>query len=500
MIRRPRLYDWQIVGLYTGKIVVGVGLLMIIPLITGIIFREWSAVIDFTIGMLAALTVGFGFQFVCQTDREMNWMHGLVTTAFSWLVVTTVGAGPHYLSGHFNSFLDAMFDLMSGFTTTGLYLLQDLDHISNALNMWRHIISYAGGQGIIVIALTFLIRGTSGAFMMYVGEGKDEKLLPNVIQTARAIWVVSLTYLVIGTTILTAVNYIDGLGPVRSVLHGMWLFMSSWSTGGFAPQSMNVLFYHSTTIELVTMVIFIIGSFNFALHWAVWNGDRREIYRNVEIVSFSITLFLTVSLAIFALMQTEVLSGIMPLFRKGFYQVISGHTGTGLTTLNGGQMVRQWGPLAMLAITIAMTIGGSVASTCGGIKGMRMGIIAKSFIAEIRHFVMPESTVAFERIHHLKTRVIEDKQVRSAMMVVLAFVVMHLGGAMLGVLYDYSFVQALFESVSAGTTTGLSVGITNPSMPILLKVYYILAMWAGRLEFMAVFALVGFFAAVAKGR
>lgn len=131
---------------------------------------------------------------------------------------------------------------------------------------------------------------------------------------------------------------------------------------------------------------------------------------------------------------------------------------------------------------------------------MRMGIIAKSFIAEIRHFVMPESTVAFERIHHLKTRVIEDKQVRSAMMVVLAFVVMHLGGAMLGVLYDYSFVQALFESVSAGTTTGLSVGITNPSMPILLKVYYILAMWAGRLEFMAVFALVGFFAAVAKGR
>ncbi|MCK4267683.1 MAG: TrkH family potassium uptake protein [Actinomycetia bacterium] len=500
MIRKPKLDDWKIVGFYTGKIIVGIGLLMTIPLVTGIVFREWSAVIDFFIGILAALTVGFGFQLVCQTKREMNWMHGLVTTAFSWLVATFIGAMPHFLSGHFSTFLDAYFDLMSGFTTTGLYLIQDLDHVSNALNMWRHVVSYAGGQGIIVIALAFLIRGTSGAFMMYVGEGKDEKLLPNVIQTARAIWVVSLTYLFFGTIILTVVNYSEGLNPVRSFLHGLWIFMSAWSTGGFAPQSLNIFYYHSFTIEIVTMIIFIIGSLNFVLHWSVWNGKPREIYRNIEIVSFTITLSITLGLVLIALMQTEALSGVMSLFRKGFYLVASAHTGTGLTSLNGAQLVRSWGPLAMLAITIAMTIGGSAASTCGGIKGMRVGIIAKNFVGEIRRFVVPESAITFQRIHHIKNRIIEDKQVRAAMLIVIAFVTMHLGGAVLGVLYRYPFVQALFESVSAGTTTGLSVGITNPSMPLALKSYYILAMWAGRLEFMAVFALAGFLFAVARGK
>ena len=110
-----------------------------------------------------------------------------------------LGALPHYLSGHEGSYLDAMFDVMSGYTTTGLYLLQDLDHISYGLNMWRHLLTYAGGQGIVVIALTFLFKGTAGAYKVYVGEGKDERLLPNVVQTARAIWLVSLTYLVVGT-------------------------------------------------------------------------------------------------------------------------------------------------------------------------------------------------------------------------------------------------------------------------------------------------------------
>jgi trk system potassium uptake protein len=500
MFRRPKLQDWQIVGLYTGKIIVGVGLMMLVPIVTGMVFAEWSVVLDFIIGILVALTVGFGLQLLCETKREMNWMHGLVTAAASWLVAMVVAAVPGYLSGHYGSYLDASFDLMSGFTTTGLYLLQDLDHISNGLNMWRHLLTYAGGQGIIVVALTFLIRGTSGAFMMYVGEGKDEKLLPNIIQTARAIWLVSLTFLALGTVLLSAANFIEGMDPVRSVLHGLWIYMSSWSTGGFAPQSYSVLYYHSLMIETLTMVFFIIGSFNFALHWAVWTGNRREIYRNVEIISFVSTLFIIVSLGTYGLMQVEALSGTAAFFRTGFYQFASAHTATGLITIYSGQFVNQWGVLAMIASIIAMAIGGSAASTAGGIKGMRLGIIFKSFVTDIRRLMLPESTVVLQKIHHIKTLVIEDKQVRAAMTVMLAFIFMHLTGAILGTIYGYSFIEALFESVSAGSTSGLSVGITSPDMPALLKVYFILAMWAGRLEFVAVFALIGFVARIVRGR
>jgi len=500
MITRPKLSDWRIIGLYTGKIIVGLGLMMLIPLLVGVVFGEWTAVIDFMIGISIALTVGNGLQLICRTNREMTWMHGLVTVAFSWIIAVIVGAVPHYLSGHYSTYLDAVFDLMSGITTTGLYLIQDLDHISYSLNMWRHLLTYIGGQGIVVVALTFLIRGTSGAFMMYVGEGKDEKLLPNVIQTARAIWIISLTYMVLGTVALTAANLFEGMAFVRAFLHGWWIFMASWSTGGFAPQSYNILYYHSLLVEILTMVLFINGSFNFALHWAVWNGNRREIYRNIEIVSFLSTLFIAVTLGTYALMQIDAFQGTMALFRTSFYQIVSAHTGTGLTNMYPGQFTAQWGSAAMLAVIIAMALGGSAASTAGGFKAMRVGIIFKSFVAEIRRLMSPESAVLINRIHHIKDRLIGDNQIRAAMTIMLSYILIYLAGGVLGTFYGFTFTEALFESVSAGATVGLSAGVTSPSMPEVLKLYYIFVMWIGRLEFIAVFALIGFAARVVRGR
>src|SRR5512138_1416004 len=290
MILRPRTDDFRIIGLYTGKVIIGVGLLMVVPLVTSLLFAEWNPALEFLIGMGACLAFGYLMEAMCQTTRDLSWSHGLVVASLSWFVATLLGAIPHWLSGHFGSYLDACFDLMSGYTTTGLYLIQDLDHISHGLNTWRHLLTYVGGQGIVVVALTFLFKGTSGAYKVYVGEGKDERLLPNVIQTARAIWLVSLVYLAVGTLVLWVTALGLGQGPARGLLHAAWIFMGAWSTGGFAPQSYNTLYYHSLVFEMATMVIFVLGSFNFALHWALWTGDRREIRRNIEMVSFFVTM------------------------------------------------------------------------------------------------------------------------------------------------------------------------------------------------------------------
>ena len=162
MILRPRFADYKVIGLYTGKVVIGVGLLMLVPLATALCFGEWNPAIDFLIGIGACFAFGFGTEALCQTRQDLNWAHGLVVAGFSWFVAMVLGAIPHWLSGHFGSYLDAMFDVMSGYTTTGMFLLQDLDHVSHGLNMWRHVLTYAGGQGIIVIALTFLFREQQG--------------------------------------------------------------------------------------------------------------------------------------------------------------------------------------------------------------------------------------------------------------------------------------------------------------------------------------------------
>ena len=500
MLLRPRKDDHLVIGKYTGRVIIGVGLLMVIPLITSIVFAEWDTVLDFVISIAACLVFGLGTQILCRTERDLSWSHGLVVAAGSWIVATALGALPHWLSGHEGSYLDAMFDVMSGFTTTGLYMLQDLDHVANGLNMWRHLLTYAGGQGIVVIALTFLFKGTAGAYKTYVGEGKDERLLPNVVQTARAIWLVSLTWLVVGTAALFIAGWALGQEPVRAFLHGLWVFMGAWSTGGFAPQSYNTMWYHALSYEVVAIIIMIAGSFNFAMHWAVWTGKRKEILKNVETVSFAITLTLTVLVATFGLARAGVYPDAMALFRKGFYQLVSGHTTTGFATIYSRAFVTQWGPVGLMATTIAMAIGASACSTGGGIKGIRIGVLFKSFMQEIRRAVSPEAAVVRTKFHHVRDIYLDDGLVRTVMTITIAYLALYGLTAIVGALYGYDFAQSAFEGVSAASNTGLSCGVTSPSMPDAMKVLYILAMWLGRLEFMSVFALGGYAVAVVRGR
>ncbi|CAG0958379.1 hypothetical protein ANRL2_00653, partial [Anaerolineae bacterium] len=345
------------------------------PLAMALSLGEWNPAIDFLIAIGACLSFGLASEIACQTTQDLRWSHGLVIASFSWFVATVLGAIPQGLSGHFGSFIDAMFDVMSGYTTTGLYLIQDLDHISNSLNMWRHLLTYVGGQGIIVVALTFLFRGSAGAYKMYVGEGKDERLLPNVIRTARAIWLVSLAYLAVGSLALWIAGVAIGQSPLRSLLHAMWVFMGAWSTGGFAPQSYNTFYYHSLAYEIICVIIMVVGSFNFALHWSLWTGRRSELWKDIEIISFTATLTIAMIIATAGLMQLGVYTDSVALFRKMSYQLFSGHTTTGFGTIYSRTFVRQWGPLAMLGVILAMAIGASACSTAGGFKGIRMGIL-----------------------------------------------------------------------------------------------------------------------------
>jgi len=500
VILRPRREDHLVIGKYTGKVIIGVGLLMTVPLITSIVFSEWDTALDFIISIAACLIFGFATQLICRTERDLMWSHGLVVASGSWILATALGALPHWLSGHEGSFLDAMFDVMSGYTTTGLYLLQDLDHISLGLNMWRHLLTYAGGQGIVVVALTFLFKGTAGAYKVYVGEGKDERLLPNVVHTARAIWLVSLTWLVIGSAALFITGLTLGQEPVRAFLHGLWVFMGAWSTGGFAPQSYNTMWYHSLGYEIVAIIIMIAGSFNFALHWAIWTGKRKEIIRNVETVSFAITLTLVVLIATFGLAKAGVYPDAMALFRKAFYQLVSGHTTTGFSTIYSRAFITQWGPIGLMATTIAMAIGASACSTAGGIKGIRMGVMFKAFMQEIRRMISPESAAVPAKYHHVRDVSLDDGLVRTALTITVLYVSLYGLTAIVGTLYGYDFLQSAFEGVSAASNTGLSCGITSPAMPTVMKVLYILSMWMGRLEFMSVFALGGYMVAVVRGR
>ncbi|HTZ11538.1 MAG TPA: potassium transporter TrkG, partial [Candidatus Margulisiibacteriota bacterium] len=188
MILKPLPEDAKTIGYYLGRIIIGLSLTMFVPVIFGLCLQEINPTLDFIIALEISLTFGILLTKLCYTESDLNWMQGMIVVSLSWLVAMILGAIPLYLSGHWKSYLDSCFEAMSGFATTGLVLVQDLDHLSYTHNLWRHLIMFIGGQGIVIVALSFFVKGLSGAFKMYVGEARDERIMPNVIHTSRFIW------------------------------------------------------------------------------------------------------------------------------------------------------------------------------------------------------------------------------------------------------------------------------------------------------------------------
>ncbi len=500
MIIKPTIDDIKSIGYYLGKIIMGFGLTMVIPIGLGIALKEFNPVFDFSFTLGLTLIAGLLLTRMCFTGQDLNWMQGMIVVALTWLVAMVLGAVPLYLSGHWKSFLDACFESMSGLATTGLVLVQDLDHLSSTHNLWRHLIMFIGGQGIVIVALSFFVKGHSGAFKMYVGEARDEKILPNVVHTSRFIWMVSIVYLILGTLALGVTGISSGMRPFNAFFHGACIFMAAFDTGGFTPQSQSILYYHCPLFELITIILMILGAINFRLHYHIWNGNRKEIIKNIETAVFFFSILITFLITAAGLRELQTYPGALLLFQKGFYQLISGHTGTGFMTVYAPQFNAEWSNLALVGVLTAMGLGGAVCSTTGAIKMLRIGVVFKALKEDIKRIILPERAIVVQKFHHIKEVFVEDKPVRSALLITLMYLLLYGLGALIGMLCGYPFLSALFESTSASANVGLSCGITETAMPAVLKITYIIQMWAGRLEFMAVFTLIGFFVAVVRGK
>ncbi len=492
---RTRFPSILIISYYTGYIILGTALLMVIPLLTSLFLCEWNPVMDFAISMSVSVIAGlflilFGGQ-TRENKAHVEWKHGFIVAALSWIILMFLCSIPYLLSGHVNSVLDGCFDVMSGFTTTGLVLTQDLDHLSVGLNMWRHMLTFVGGQGMVVLALSFLLKNMGGAYKLYVGEAKDIELVPNVKGTARIIWKISMIYLIVGTLALWICGMCIGLSPLSAFFHGLFIFESAWSTGGFGPNTQNMMYYHSFSYEIITILFFVLGSFNFGLHYAVWQGKKKELIKNIETQSFFITSFLACAFAVLKLSQLGVYTDAVSAFRRIVYNVLSAHTTTGFGNIYARQFAHEWGDFGVLIMVLAMLIGGSACSTAGGFKGLRVGIVFKGLISDIKKLLSSERNVKVYKYHHIKDYVLEDGAVKTSALIIVCYIALFTISTALGTFYGYSFADSAFEAASATGNVGLSIGVTSASMPDLLKVQYILTMYLGRLEFISAFALFG---------
>lgn len=499
MLVRPNSDDLRVISYYFGRVLLVFGAFTGLPFLWALIAREWSPASSLLLTAGAAALLGVLASSVEPREHRLDWSHGMVVVALTWLVVPALGAIPLALSGHFANYLDAYFDAMSGLTASGSSLIQDLDHLAPSLNFFRHLLLFVGGQGIVLAAVT-VFAGSVG-LSMFQGEGREDRILPSVGSTARFIWWVSFIHLVVGVVVLGAVAYFElGFTPGRSVFHGALVFFSAFDTGGFTVQSTSIGYYHSLLFEGATMVFMVAGAMSFGLHYALWRGRRRlRLLADLEARSLAFSVVITMGLLIAGLATLGFYRSTGALARQGLFHLISAHTSSGLTLVPSAE-IAQWGGLAFVGVTAAMFVGGMASSTAGGLKAIRVGLVARVLKDQVKRVLLPERAVISTVYHQAGRRRLTTQTAQAAMLVTLLFIGLMVVGTVVGMAYGYPLEKALYESVSASTNGGLSAGIYGPHMPVLLEVTYIVQMWLGRLEFAAVFGLIGYGLAIVRGR
>lgn len=490
MLQRFSLLDLRIIGHYLGTLIVFSAIIMVIPFVTALVFQEWEPAARYFYSIGIALAIGEALRFLKVSPARLTRQQAIAVTGFAWIVLAFVCTIPLYLSGHYLSYMDALFDGVSALTTTGASVIIDLNHLSYADNMFRFMMHLLGGLGLIVVALSIGVFGKRTGNALYTSEGRSEHVVPNVVQTTQFIARITAIVIAIATVLLGLLCLIAGMEPARAILQAFWLAITSFVTGGFSPMSQSASYYHSSILEFLLMILMILGSISFVIHAEVWKGRIGMFFRDLETRTMVLWVALMVAVFTAACAGSALFSALPALLRRGLFMTISAFTTTGLQVITTNQLTTVLTSGAFLTLALVMAIGGGAGSTAGGIKLYRIGIICKSIVQTIKEALAPDSARVVVDYNHVGRRILTPEVVKSAMTVTLFYVATYVIGALVGIAHGYEATTAIFESVAMTSNGGIVTGIVTPGMPWSLETFYIFQMWAGRLEFVALVALI----------
>jgi trk system potassium uptake protein len=437
----------------------------------------------------AILAIGAG-QLLLRLSRqagEADIGATISIAALGWAIVAVIGALPFFLLGTWNEWLvrgneaaavfgnplNALFESISGFTSTGLSVVTQPEELPYSLQWWRSFSEWIGGVGVIVLTLA-VVQATGGMFRLYYSEARDEKLAPSVTATVRNIAAIYAGYTLLAIVLLRA----SGMPWWPAINHGM----TGIATGGFSIHHDSMASY-SRPIQLMMVLVMICGAISFAVHQqillrrnisALWRDGQQQVLGGFLIGG-------TLLLALEQSWYTKEWTFLDPLF-----QWVSALTTCGLNTTN----ILVWSPSAQLLLILGMFSGSAAGSTSGGIKLRRLLILFQGVRWRLQQLSLsPRQLMRYT----LEGKVISEEQafskVESAAVLLALWLVVLIGAivVLLHVAIPGSSTEAIiFEVVSATSNVGLSLGITSPDLHWLGKVTLMLCMWMGRLEIIPV--------------
>lgn len=491
MFTRLHFDDWRVICHYLGALILLMAAAMCIPFFLGLALGEYDSAAMFLKSIGITLVCG-SLLVMAQIEKcDMVWHQALVVTGLSWFVLSLFGSLPLWFSGHYASFQDALFEGVSGITATGLSLAIDLDHMALSMITWRFVLHLMGGIGVLVIALALGIFGTgAGAASIYQAEAREGRVMPEIRSMARFIFRVSAVVIVVGVVACIIPLLVGGQAPLRAFFSSLWITISAFATGGMVGQSMGIMAYHSWPLEVITMCLMFFGVINFTLYGDIWKGRLRNFFKDIEIHTLAVWILSLVLVLSVVIMAGSYFDDFFALVRRVLYLAVSASTNVGFSTVYPGQLMYAMGSGAFFLIGVGMIVGGSSSSTTGGIKAFRIGIIAKTIVQTVREALVPDHVRPRTFYYHMGRKLLTPDLASSALTIFLMYILTFAVGSVVGILLGYDALPAIFESISAASNGGLSSGIVSPGMPKLLEGVYIIEMLLGRLEFVAMFAML----------
>ncbi len=318
-----------------------------------------------------------------QTNGGLKKRDGYLVVTLGWLCMSLFGTLPYQFSGQIPGFADAFFETVSGYTTTGASILNDIEAMSKGILMWRSLTQWIGGMGIIVLTVAILPLLGIGGMQLFVAESPGvtpDKLKPRITDTAKRLWLIylGLTLLEAGLLKLGGMSYFD------AVNHSL----TTMATGGFSTKQASIAYFTSPFIQYVIIIFMFLAGSNFTLTYFGLHGQLKKVWGNEEFrfyAGFTLGIGLLVTLVVY--LVTE--SSLEPAFRDAMFQLVSIITTTGFVSAD----YTSWAPLLTVIFFMLMFVGASAGSTAGGVKVVRHVILLKNSILELRRQIHPTAVL-----------------------------------------------------------------------------------------------------------
>ena len=469
--------NYKTVFFTLGILQIILGASMFVPIIVQFIYSE----IDSSFFGASIVTIVFGALFFLTNidhDRKVNLQQAFLLTALSWLSVAVFGSLPFIFSSMEMSITDAFFESMSGITTTGSTIISNLENAPKGILLWRAILQWLGGIGIIVMAITLMPIMNVGGMQLFKISSNDssEKILPKSKEIA-----LKLIYIYSALTAVCAISYwVFGMGKFDSLTHSM----TTIATGGFSNYNQSIGYFNSIYIEISSMIFIILGSIPFIAYIKFLNGNKKIFTNDTQIKSFLKIIILSVIILSFYLVLTN---NENYSFRSIFFNTISILTGTGYVNAE----FDSWGSFPITIFLTLMFIGGCAGSTTCGVKIFRIQILYLFILNQLKKIIYPKGVFLIKYDQNS----VDEKFVASIISFIFFYFVIFFILAALLSLTGLDFITALSGAATSISNVGPGLGpIIGPngdfsSLPDISKWVLSVGMILGRLELFAILVL-----------